>query len=101
MNTYYLKADTEAELMGALDAEGLCITDEEGNVSYYGQCGDFTLDWIGTITEQTGVDENGDPIFTTIPGVHCNVYSEEALPASLVALGVYPTPNTPHRSLAE
>ncbi|WP_373081195.1 hypothetical protein [Zhongshania sp.] len=99
MNTYLLKADTDAELMGALDAEELRITDEEGNVSYYGTCGNWVLDWIGPISKQTGVDENGDPIFTTVPGAHCNLYSNEALPASLGQFQVSPSPATPHRAL--
>lgn len=100
MQFYYLSAATAAELCGALDAEDLFIESETGSRSYYGQTGDYSLDWVGAIYEQTGVDEEGAPIMTAIAGAHCNIYSAEPLPLSLEAYLVDPAPATPHRVLA-
>lgn len=102
MNTYFLKANTESELADALDAEGLCIPDSE--TPYYGQCGAFALDWIGEIFEPTGVildegTESERPEMASVGGFHCNVYSNEALPASLASLEIS-APTTPARRLA-
>ncbi len=105
MNTYYLKANTEAELQNALIAAELCIEHEEESPTFYGNCGDFILDWIGEIFEPTGVilDEGLEterPEMASVGGYHCNIYSESDLPASLAALLVTPEPTTPARKLA-
>lgn len=114
MNNYYLKADTAEELQTALKASGLVIVSEEGDESYYGEVDGFVIDWIGQISEQTGtqrvdtgeVDEFDDPVyteepvFTTLPGYHCNIYSPYGLPVGLQDYAVSPSPATPYRKLA-
>lgn len=98
---HFLRADTAAELQSALDAAGLYIEDEDGNRSYYGQSGDYAVDWIGTIYEPTGVmlaDDEGNeyPEMAAVPGAHCNIYGPE-IPESLHAYRLDPAPNSPHR----
>lgn len=105
MQAYYLKADTAAELQDALQSARLCIESEENEISFYGQAGDFILDWIGEIYEPTGVilnegTENERPEMASVGGYHCNVYSEKPLPESLAGFLLTPAPTTPKRILS-
>jgi hypothetical protein len=100
MNLYFLKANTESELKEALDAEEFGVVNQNGDSTYFGQSGEFTIDWIGSIYNQTGVNGGGDPVFVKVEGSHCNIYSSAALPSSLDSFIVSPTPSSPRRKLA-
>lgn len=104
MSTYYLKADTAEQLQDALQSAGLCIENEENEILFYGQAGDFILDWIGEIYEPTGATldegtENERPEMVSVGGHHCNVYSQYALPAVLSQYALT-APASPVRKLA-
>lgn len=105
LSTYYLKSDTAEQLQAALQSAGLCIESEGGDVSFYGECDGFILDWIGEIFEPTGavLDEGTDderPEMVSVGGYHCNIYSEKALPESLAEFQLAGTPATPARKLS-
>lgn len=102
MNTYYLKADTEAELQAAMDAAGLNSGDESR--PYFGQCGTYILVWIGTIGRPTGnlLAEGTDderPELASLDGYHCNIHSNDDLPEALLPFQI-PEPVNPVEKLS-
>lgn len=103
MNTYFLKANTQAELQSALDGAGLNTGNAE--TPYYGVAGNFSVDWIGEIFEPTGAvldagTESEHKEMVSIGGYHCNLYGTSELPSSLAQYLVDPAPNSPVRILA-
>ena len=79
MKDYFLKADTEAELMQALlDAGMVQQTQNEDETTSFHPVPFVALDIIGTIYKPTGVmltDEEGNefPETAPIPGFHANL----------------------------
>lgn len=116
MITYYIQSDDKDALILTLISLGVSQINVELNDSpASGRYGEFVLDWIGEIYEDAGVteevdtgevDEFGDPIYVFQPiyasvgGYHCNIYSHLPLPESLEQYLVSPTPTTPARKLA-
>jgi len=75
---YCTKNDTEADFNAMMLDCGLCveITEGEGEdaVTYVVPASNLVLiDRIGPITMQTGVDEDGNPVFVTYPEYYTNV----------------------------
>lgn len=94
MNTYYLKADSRADLIAALDAAGMW---RDGFLP--ATIGD-ALDEIGTISRPTGatvmVDGIETQVMEPIPGYHANLLLHGDLPAAFAAI-VIQAPANPVR----
>lgn len=85
MHDYYLCAADEATLKAAL-------YDEDGNQLVEGD-----IDLIGTIHEQTGTDDEGEPVYTTVEGYHANLRRREPLAEGELDGLLIPTPSSPSR----
>lgn len=75
---YCTKNDTEADFNAMMLDCGLCveITEGEGEdavTSVVPASNLVLIDRIGPITMQTGVDEDGNPVFVTYPEYYTNV----------------------------
>jgi hypothetical protein len=75
---YCTKNDTEADFNAMMLDCGLCveITEGEGEeavTSVVPASNLVLIDRIGPITMQTGVDEDGEPVFVTYPEYYTNV----------------------------
>lgn len=116
MKTYHIKANTLTELGIALVATGFFKVDpEQDGAEPVAVDGRYVADWVGEITTPTGevtiveygeLDEEGfsiestEPVYASVGGYHCNIYSHLPLPESLEQYLVSPTPTTPARKLA-
>ena len=89
MTDYCTKTPTEADFNAVMLAAGLI--DEEGNPASY----TVLIDRIGSITMQTGVDDNGDPVTVTYPEYYTNVRllfdPTEEQDAALKAISIDPS----------
>lgn len=113
MTTYFLKVPDEVTARAALVAAGYANNlAADGFVGQY--CTRFTLadgtacqnhtpgarrhdvDVVGVIHERTGVDAEGNPTFTPVPGFHVNL-SAPFLHEALVPYEI-PAPATPARA---
>jgi len=97
MMDYCTKSATEAEFNDLMLGCGLFVEvdDGEGNVSVEPVPFTMSLDRIGPITIQTGVDENGDPITVTYPEYYTNIRVTTGLTdeqkAALDSISIDPT----------
>lgn len=75
MTDYCTQNATEADFNAMALGCGICVEvdDGEGNISVVPSSYLISLDRIGPITMQTGVDDNGDPIYVTYPEYYTNI----------------------------
>lgn len=103
-NTYYLKTPSESDLISALNDLGLALLDREDNVLRYSNNEGISAHLIGSysVATCTGECADGYPTYdyTSHTDFHCNIYTDQALPASLESFLVTPTPTTPYYKLA-
>lgn len=96
----FLRAGSKSAMHTALNAAGLMQYDEDGNLQIVTDAQTDVYE-LGTIQRQTGTEtdpETGEevPVYTPIPGWHCNVVTRDPeLPGKLTSVTL-PEPTTPY-----
>lgn len=74
---YLCRFDSKEHCLSFLEQKGVVSTDEEGMVVNQ----PYNVDWIGTITRETGqtelVDGEEQPVYETLEGYHINLRTKE------------------------